>query len=123
MQGKGHTWGNWREVVPDRWGLASYRGRHPKTMPGGIEDQPDERPDGRVLPVTRQAELRTPGIIDCVLEGRVVISSPSLKCSRRAAPGDGGWAVAAWPGCRKGSTPPDWMVSDLPDHQSACQSP
>ena len=43
-------------------------------MPGGIEEQPDERPDGMVLPVTRQAELRTPGAIACVLESRYVLT-------------------------------------------------
>jgi hypothetical protein len=43
-------------------------------MPGGIEDQPDERPDSRVFPVTRQAELRTPGAIAWVLDSRYVLT-------------------------------------------------
>jgi hypothetical protein len=56
-------------------------------MPGEIEDQPDEGPDGRVLPVTRQAELRMPGAVNGILEGRVVMVSPAvLNCSRRTAP-------------------------------------
>lgn len=70
----GGVWQVIKVLIPERW-------------LGGGEDQPDERPDGRVFPVTRQAELRTPGTIDCAREGRVVISSPApLKSSRRAAP-------------------------------------
>jgi hypothetical protein len=55
-------------------------------MPGEVGDQPNERPDGRVLPATRQAELRMPGTINGTLEGRVVVFSPALlNYSRRTA--------------------------------------
>jgi len=70
-------------------------------MPGEIEDQPNERPDGRVFPVTRQAELRMPGTINGTLEGRVVMFSLALlnysrrtalylSVQDRCAPADGG---------------------------------
>ena len=71
----------------EKWGLAGYQGSHPRTMPGEIEDQPDERLDGMVFPITRQAELRMPGTIDGALKGRVVMFSPALlNYSRRTAP-------------------------------------
>ena len=78
---------NGDKCAPYRWGLASYQGSPPRTMPGEIEDQPNELPDGRVFPVTRQAELRMPGTINSTLEGRVVMFSLALlNYSRRTAP-------------------------------------
>ena len=58
-------------------------------MPGGIEDQPDERPDGRVLPVTRQTELRTPGTIGCALESRYVLTGSAQLLKEDSALLDG----------------------------------
>ena len=58
-------------------------------MPEGIEDQPDEQPDGRVLPVTRQTELRTPGAIACVLESRYGLTGTVQLIEEGSAPGEG----------------------------------
>jgi len=62
------------KFAPDRWFGKLSRSSSSGTMPGGIEDQPDEWPDDRVFPVTRQATLRTPGTIACAIESRYVLT-------------------------------------------------
>ena len=76
MQRAGHTWGRWRRVCPRQVGFGKpSRFSSQNDAWAGIEDQPDERPDGRVFPVTRQAELRMPGTIDCALEREALWTS------------------------------------------------
>jgi hypothetical protein len=69
--------------------LASCQCPHPRTMPEGIEDQSDERPGGRVWPVTRQTELRTPGAIACILESRYDLTGTAQLLDEGSDPGEG----------------------------------
>ena len=72
------------EFATEKWELASCQCPHPRTIAGGIEEQPDERLNDRHFPPTRQAELRTLEPSPASLSA--VMSSPALlNCSRRAA--------------------------------------
>jgi len=77
------------EFATGKWELASCQCPHPRTVLEEIEDQPDERPDGRVWPVTRQTELRTPGAIACVLESRYDPTGTAQLLKEGSVPGDG----------------------------------
>ena len=77
------------EFATGKWELASCQCPHPRTMPGGIEEQPDEQLNGRHFPSTRQAELKTPGAIACVPESRYVLIGTAQLLREGSAPGDG----------------------------------
>jgi hypothetical protein len=79
---------------------ASCRCPQPGTMTVGIEEQPDERPNGRHFPSSEQVELRTPETTDRVLESHCVLTGGEK--SRIGQPGVldlGGWVGAScWSG-------------------------
>ena len=77
------------EFATRKWELASCQCPYPRTMPERIEVQPEERPDGRVWPVTRQTELRTPGAIPCVLESLYDLTGTAQLLKEGSVPWDG----------------------------------
>ena len=77
------------EFATGKWELASCQCPHPRTMPGGIEEQPDEQLNGRHFPSTRQAELRTPGAMACVLGSRYVFTGTAQLLKEGSVPGGG----------------------------------
>ena len=58
----------------------------------------------------------------CVLESRYVFTGTAQLLKEDSVPGGGEWIIVASSDHRKGSAPPDGMVSDLPGHQSASLS-
>jgi hypothetical protein len=102
------------EFATGKWELASCQCPHPRTIAGGIEQQPDERLNGRHFPPTRQAELRTPGAIACVPESRYVLTGTAQLLKEGSVPGDGWWTVAASPDHKRDSARRDRAPNRLP---------
>jgi hypothetical protein len=90
MRGTGIRGADGDEFATGKWELASCQCPHRGTMSGGIEEQPDERLNGRYFPSSKQAELRMPETTECVLESRYLLTGNAQLLKEGSAPGDGG---------------------------------